>query len=625
MASSSDKNEQRKPIYVPRQIDQWKKHQDAIWCDKTNLTRYLEDVDTKVDVVLCNAFIQSHRERDKNEAHPSGVVEGILVQYSPRYLHTYFGWDLLMVISWNASTCRHPEPDWMKFLGDTPEKKPGRYDVFDLAKLHGDPWFSRLRGILSQIFLRNDCHSIAADQLKVILMADAGEKVNWGFILDRYFKYCLEGHRSSKTYQSPIGPFLTKYITRYLEHYRTCNAPPPLGTFSEVQRELSPRTRARQDSPEPSRKRQCVAIVAGRTPRPVVEVDSAWGPRTRDFQERYATMRECMDTLLQFVHSTEQARDNMAEKQSLWERSKRKVAEEIKATKDEAQKTLDAARLELQMQLGEAEQNMANLRIQVANLELELANNKERGDALDKENSIVKARVQTLEILNDQYLARCKDLANEREFAQEGQSSQPQFAMVSEEVARLQAERVKTENANANFEANKVRTIQEAVRVTVTNVYKHLRDMPKATAHPTEEFIDRWCDDAIESLGLQESNFDWDDEDVPLHQILQPESEAKAGIREETPPNTLPAPTTTSMVTPVPVTTPITPGAPSDPQSASTTQSAAQDAAQGVTQGAPKTLPNRRRCLNLRHPSLHRTRYSIPPKLFKSIRLLWHK
>lgn len=212
-----------------------------------------------------------------------------------------------------------------------------------------------------------------------------------------------------------------------------------------------------------------------------------------------------MDTLLQFVHSTEQARDNMAEKQSLWERSKRKVAEEIKAAKDEAQKTLDAARRELQMQLGEAEQNMANLRIQVANLELELANNKERGDALDKENSIlkervdaldkensiVKARVQTLEILNDQYLARCKDLANEREFAQEGQSSQPQFAMVSEEVARLQAERVKTENANANFEANKVRTIQEAVRVTVTNVYKHLRDMPKATAHPTEEFIDR--------------------------------------------------------------------------------------------------------------------------------------
>jgi hypothetical protein len=87
-------------------------------------------------------------------------------------------------------------------------------------------------------------------------------------------------------------------------------------------------------------------------------------------------------------------------------------------------------------------------------------------------------------------------------------------------------------------------------------------------------------------LGLQESDFDWDDEDMPLHQILQPESEAQARIREETPPNTLPAPTTTSIVTPVPVTTPITPGAPSDPQSASATQSAAQDAAQGVTQGA---------------------------------------
>lgn len=67
-----------------------------------------------------------------------------------------------------------------------------------------------------------------------------------------------------------------------------------------------------------------------------------------------------MDTLLRFVHSTEQAKETMAEKQSLWERSKCKVAEKIKAAKDEAQKTLDATRLEHQLQLDEVEQILAN-------------------------------------------------------------------------------------------------------------------------------------------------------------------------------------------------------------------------------------------------------------------------
>ena len=91
---------------------------------------------------------------------------------------------------------------------------------------------------------------------------------------------------------------------------------------------------------------------------------------------------------------------------------------EIEAAKQAAQKLVDAVWLEHRLQLDEAEQNLENLRNQVANLELELTQNKERGDELAKENSMAKARVRKLELHNELYLARCKDLAAECDFAQ---------------------------------------------------------------------------------------------------------------------------------------------------------------------------------------------------------------
>ena len=94
------------------------------------------------------------------------------------------------------------------------------------------------------------------------------------------------------------------------------------------------------------------------------------------------------------------------------------------------------------------------------------------------------------------------------------------------------------------------------MRIIVTNVHELLRDKPSTTAHPSQEFIECCNDDAIESLGLQESEYEWEDEDMLLVQMLLPRSEAQIGPREETPLSILPPPTTDPLTTPGLVTTP---------------------------------------------------------------------
>src|ERR1700735_1702568 len=105
MASASAKKETPGPFYIPRQIAEWRKHVDSIWCEKTNLARFWNQMKDKVDLKLCHEFINSMKTRDENEELPSGMVQGILVQYSPRYLCSFFGWDGTGVLSWNES-CR---------------------------------------------------------------------------------------------------------------------------------------------------------------------------------------------------------------------------------------------------------------------------------------------------------------------------------------------------------------------------------------------------------------------------------------------------------------------------------------------------------------------------------------
>jgi len=70
------------PFVVPRQVTEWKRLPDNIWCDKTHLTCYWDQMKPEINVAHCHEFIESMRQQDKNEDYPAGVVEGILVNYS---------------------------------------------------------------------------------------------------------------------------------------------------------------------------------------------------------------------------------------------------------------------------------------------------------------------------------------------------------------------------------------------------------------------------------------------------------------------------------------------------------------------------------------------------------------
>ena len=551
----------------------------------------------KVDLELCHEFINSMKTRDENEELPSGMVQGILVQYSPRYLYSFFGWDGTGVLSWNES-CRGPKPDVMNFLGDTPVKKGNRYDVFKLGKLHPEPWFFRIRGILSQIFFRNDCNSVALEHLQVILLADQGEKVNWGLILDECFRIQLRGYRHKDDYSSPIGPFLTTYIAKYLQHYRKYNAPPTMGTFADVQLEISKLGRIRHGpTEEGSNKRQCLGLESSVL---ALESDPNWGPVTEDFRGRCAAMRDAMDNVVEFVHSTEQLRESLAEKHSkLVENSKRKLAQEIQSAQAAAQKSVDAARTQHRQQIDEAEQNLANLRNQVANLELELTHSKESRDALAKENSLTQERVKKLELQNEEYLARCKDLQAANEASGAGQSSQPMSTEGYEELARLEAERVKAKYAWDNFEVNKVSFVNEAVRSIVTNVHALFRENPSTTTDPSQEFIDRCCADAMESLGMQESEHEWEDEDTDVMDIFLPGFHTPDFPRDDTLSGLQPPAARDPTTKDGPVTTPMAGGVPSDSQGI--------PGAQGEQQGQVLVTGHQTDLEETSHPSPSRT------------------
>jgi len=54
----------------------------------------------------------------------------------------------------------------------------GLYDVYTLGGLMKELWFARIRGILSQVYFRNNWNAIAPEQLCVLLMADKGEKIS---------------------------------------------------------------------------------------------------------------------------------------------------------------------------------------------------------------------------------------------------------------------------------------------------------------------------------------------------------------------------------------------------------------------------------------------------------------
>ena len=109
-----------------------------------------------------------------------------------------------------------------------------------------------MRGVLSQVYFQNNCNGILPEQLCLLLLADQGAKVNWGLLVDENFRIQLRGHRQRADYSSPIGPFLTSYIANYLTFYRRHNRGPLMGTFLDVQRDLTAAQNATQRCPAPA-------------------------------------------------------------------------------------------------------------------------------------------------------------------------------------------------------------------------------------------------------------------------------------------------------------------------------------------------------------------------------------
>lgn len=205
------------PFFIPRQIAEWKKHPDVDWLKEAGLFRYMQHLREHIDLGRCKAFIASMRARQQEDPQSkeiAGVVEGILVQYSPMYLYRYFGWDGQGATCWTTQS-PYPRPDTTACTQGYQAKDDGKFDVYILTRNNPhlpDPWFGRIRGTLSQIFFRNDCNTVHPDQLALLIMAGRGEKINWGSLVDRNAVQQIRAHVRNESYESPIAPFLTQYI-----------------------------------------------------------------------------------------------------------------------------------------------------------------------------------------------------------------------------------------------------------------------------------------------------------------------------------------------------------------------------------------------------------------------------
>ena len=527
---------------------EWKRRPDIIWHTNTGLGKYWSLVEGKVNIKHCKEFVTSMRTRDELEPYPSGWVEGILVQFSSRYLYKFFGWDGLGVTGW-SDQCKYPKPDIEARVGDLQLKQDGRYDVFALGNHMLDPWFSRMRGVLSQVFFQNNCNGILPEQLSLLLMADQGEVINWGLLVEEHFRIELRGHRNSDDYSSPIGPFLTTYIAHFLAYHRRYNRAPPMGSFLDVQREIAAAAATARDPalPGPSKR--------ARSSEPTLAADTtiAWGPRATTFNTHSTALANCVAEMLKWIHTTEQERGAvMAEHKEIEERYKKKLTMAVQGARDQAQRILDSTHTEHRQQIEEKDQTLTNLRHQVTNLELELRATQDHVDELTKEKANAVERIQRLEQQSQEYLARCKTLAAHNDTLKQGQGTHG-----GEGGSRIQEEKAAVEEAMQNFEANKIGWIHTAAKLIANNAYNWLREHPAIEGEPPQEFWDHCIDNALATLELEQSETDWETMDLenmdvenydletmtsPHHGDLAPAPASPHGFQGESQPPSSPFP-----------------------------------------------------------------------------------
>ena len=504
------------PFGVPKAIAEWKRRADTIWTTKTGLVKYWTMMASKTNLDHCNQFVKSMRERSEDEPNPAGYVDGILVEYSSRYLHVFFGWDGTGATQWSPS-CSTPRPDIPALVKNTPPEPDGTYDVFALGKVLDEPWFSRIRGILSQVFFRNNTNRVSVAQLEVMFLADQEEKVNWGFLVDEHFRVQLRAHGRIHDYLSPIGPFLSAYIAHYLSFHRRNGRAPTMGTFLDVQQELAKELAPPFTQPTPSLKRQRVLELGTGG---AMAKDPAWGPRTSEIHAHTVNLTETLEGLLQFIHQTEQGLTMAHREQE--ERAQRKAAHTIQTIQEQSARNLEAVHAEYKQQLDEAQCTLTNLRNRISNLELELTNAQEHLDSVAKEKAWLQEKAEKLEQKNAEYLTRCKTLTEEQ-VASIGQPA-------AGDLERLSRERQELEQARENFEINKAGWIQDATGTIASCAYRILRAQPPTTEDPPQEFMEKCINEAMATLDMEQSDNDWEDMEFTL--LTEPPQEITSKGKE---------------------------------------------------------------------------------------------
>lgn len=521
---------------------EWKRKPNLIWHTNAGLGRYWTLLEAKVNIKHCKEFVESMRTRSETEAYPSGVVEGVLVQFSSRYLHKFFGWDGLGATAWTTG-CVYPKPDLATRVGDlqpqTEGKKNGRYDIFTLGDQLKDPWFSRMRGVLSQVYFQNNCNSITPEQLTLLLMADAGEKINWGMIVEENFRLQLRGYRANSKYSSPIGPFLSSYIAHYLAYHQRYGKGPQMGSFVDVQREIAQATTRDPALPGPSKR--------PRSSEPAKDDTQAttWGPQASKFHAQGLVLSNCVGEMLQWIHAAEQETATIrTEQRDLEERYKRKVTLAVQGAREQAQRILEKTHADYKQQMEETNQTLTNLRNQVTNTELELKATQEHVDTLTTEKARAGERIQRLEQQSQEYLARCKALTTHNNTLEQGQSSQG-----TGNIANPQGQQAEDEHAIQDFEANKMGWIHRAAKVIATHAHQWLREHVSQLEDPPQEFFDYCIDNALSTLEMEQSEHDWDSVDLEdiameaLSPLIAPEEEhapispARAAQEDPRPPS----------------------------------------------------------------------------------------
>lgn len=145
------------PLYVPRQIEEWKKKPVSEWLTEAGFFRYANHLRENINMGRCKAFIASMRARQQenpSDKDLAGVVEGVLVKYTPMYLYRHFGWDGTGATSWTPHS-RFPRPDTTAYTHGFTTRDDGRFCVYTITRRNPqlpDPWFGRIRGVLSQVF-----------------------------------------------------------------------------------------------------------------------------------------------------------------------------------------------------------------------------------------------------------------------------------------------------------------------------------------------------------------------------------------------------------------------------------------------------------------------------------------